>query len=296
MRGLKRFIDIVIIPISQRVSPLRKLVSYVSTSIDQHGYNYLKKQFIQNGERPKWDKTVRSTIVERYETIDRKVPIGTTPTDGLFLAEALLSLQTEGAIIECGCYAGGTTAKLSIVAKLLGKKLFVYDSFEGLPKVDEYNMRDYHARRSSEWVTDWTAGRYAARLDQVKSNIEKYGEISPCIFREGWFSETLKEENLPQRVCFAFTDVDIASSAKVCLRAIWPLISVNGVYFSHDVAYIKVLQAILDEKVWRDVLKEFPPILFGAGYGLGDSSSHLGFMVKGQSVTAEYVKSLAIQK
>jgi len=92
------------------------------------------------------------------------------------------------------------------------------------------------------------------------------------------------------------TDVDIASSAKECLVAIWPLISDEGVYFSHDVAYIKVLQAILDENLWRDIFKEFPPILFGAGYGLGDSSPHLGFMVKGKSVTAEYINSFTIEK
>lgn len=296
MRGLKGFVDTVIVPISRKVSPLGKLVTYVSKSIGQDDYNHLKTQFLHNGKWSKWDKAVRATITERFETIDRRVPIGTTPTDGLILAEVLLSLQAEGAIVECGCYAGGTSAKLSIVAKILGKELFVFDSFEGLPEVDEYNIRDYHARRSSEWVTDWTAGRYAVRLEQVKSNIEKYGEISVCTFHKGWFSDTLKEENLPDKISFAFTDVDIASSARECLVAIWPLMSVGGVYFSHDVAYIKVLQAILNENLWRDVFNEFPPILFGAGYGMRDSSCHLGFMVKGKSVTADYINSLTIEK
>ena len=296
MSRLKRLTDMVALPIFQRMRPLRQFVTYVSRQIDQDSYDRLRRRFIRNGEGTRWNEAIRASIVDRFETIDREVPIGTTPTDGLFLAEALLSLEAEGAVVECGSYAGGSTTKLSIVADLVGRGLSVFDSFEGLPEVDEHNIRDYHARRSSEWVTDWTAGRYAARLEQVRSNVERHGEIAVCTFHRGWFSDTLTKGNLPGEVCFAFVDVDIASSAQECLVAIWPLLSAGGVYFSHDVAYIKVLQAMLGEGLWRDVFKEHPPILLGAGYGLGDSSPHLGFMVKGNSIAAGYINSLTIDK
>ena len=290
---LKRFVDKAIIPVCQEPSPLGKLAIYVSKSL-KNSYNDLRMQFIQNGKQSRWNETVRATMVERFETIDAEMMITTTPTDGLFLAEALLSLEAEGSVVECGCYTGGSTAKLSIVTKTVGKKLFVFDSFEGLPEVDQASKTDYHTRGS--WAAKWDAGRYAASLDQVKSNVEKYGEISVCAFHEGWFSNTLKEGFLPNRISFAFADVDQASSARECLIAIWPRISDQGVYFSHDVAYIKVLQTILNKHLWREIFREFPPILFGAGYGLGDSSPHLGFMVKGESVTAEYINSLTIGK
>ena len=103
-----------------------------------------QQRFIDNGRSSQFDELVRSTIVARFELIDRNVPIGSTPTDGLVLAEMMLSMKTPGAIVECGCYAGGSSAKLSIVASLLGRQLVIFDSFEGLPAVDDYFLRDHH--------------------------------------------------------------------------------------------------------------------------------------------------------
>jgi hypothetical protein len=305
MSRLKGLVDKMIVPPCRKIRPLGHLATYVSNNINnkeesyryfKDNYDYLKDKFIENWKKTKWNKSIRSNLVKRFEIIDKEIQITTTPTDGLFLAEALLSLNIDGAIVECGCYTGGSTAKISIIAKMLNKKLLVFDSFEGLPESNQYNKIDYHTRRSSKWFSGWSAGRYAASLEHVKSNVQTYGEISVCSFHKGWFSDVLQEGNLPDKICFAFTDVDIARSAQECLVALWPRIPDGGIYFSHDIAYIKVLQTLLDESLWKEVLKEFPPILFGAGYGLGDSSPHLGFMVKGSSITPEYIKSLAIEK
>lgn len=222
--------------------------------------------------------------------------MGSTPTDGLILAEILLNLDAEGDFIECGCYAGGSSAKLSLVAKLLGRKLVIFDSFEGLPTVDQYFLRDQHCRRNNEWVTDWTKGRYAARIDEVRHNIERYGDISVCSFIEGWFSETLTPENIPDQVAFAFTDVDLANSARDCFTALWPILSNRGVYVTHDTAYIKVLLEMYNPTLWREQFKSIPPILFWAGFGIYNDSPHIGYMVKGESPSAEYLKSLTIDK
>ena len=39
----------------------------------------------------------------------------------------------KGAVVECGCWLGGTTTNLSIICDVVGRDLIVYDSFEGLP-------------------------------------------------------------------------------------------------------------------------------------------------------------------
>lgn len=212
------------------------------------------------------------------------------------LAEGLLSLDTPGEVIECGCFNGGSTAKLSIVAKLTGRRLLVFDSFEGLPEVDDYNKKDFNARKGTDWVTDWAAGRYAAQLDVVKANIDRFGEPSVCSYYKGWFSDTIKPEVLPERLAMAFVDVDIPSSARDCFVPLWPRLSEGGMYFQHDVGFIKLVQTIMNEALWREQFKEFPPILFGAGYGMGDDAPYLGFMVKGKRVTAEYINGLTIYK
>ena len=83
-------------------------------------YPYLRDKFVANGASHQVDRNTRLEIVRRFEQIDRCVSISTTPTDGLLLAEMLLNVDASGAVVECGCYAGGSSAKLSIVAKLLG--------------------------------------------------------------------------------------------------------------------------------------------------------------------------------
>lgn len=272
------------------------LTAKVSLSIAAHAtYEALKKRFIQNGKTTAFNEDVRASIVARFERIDQNVPIGSTPTDGLFLAEMMLNMQATGDLVECGCYAGGSSAKLSIIASLLGRRLTVFDSFEGLPAVADGYLRDLHCRRGQDWVTDWTAGRYAAQMDAVKANIEKYGEISVCSFVKGWFSDTLAGDTLPGPTAFAFVDVDLANSATDCLMALWPCITDLGIYVTHDAAYIGVLLEMFSPERWRK-LGSAPPILFGAGYGLDNQSPHLGYMVKGEKVSADYLKALTINK
>ena len=298
---MKQLIKSAILGVANRSRAVRQTAAFIvrqasDGSDSRDGYGYLKQKFIANGVNSSFGTPIRSEMVRRFERIDKDVPMGTTATDGLFLAEMLLNMEADGSIIECGCYAGGSSAKLSIVAKLLGRKLTVFDSFEGLPVVEERYLRDQHCRRSDEWVTDWKAGRYAARLDEVQGNIERYGEISVCSFVKGWFNETLTDKNLPQKIAFAFTDVDLANSARDCFRAIWPRLTRQGIFVTHDTSYIKVLQEFYNPEVWADEFKSMPPILFGAGFGLCNSSPHIGYMVKGDSLSPEYLKSLTIDK
>lgn len=293
--GLKGFIDTVVVPTLSRTGPLKKLISYVGRSISEDGYNSLKARFVRNGESSKWGVDVRRDIVRRFEAIDRSLTAATSPIDGLYLAEAMLSMEAQGGVVECGCFNGASTSKLSIIAALIGRTLDVFDSFEGLPHAGEDYSDEFHIRRTSSRLR-WRQGDYAARIDVVRRNVEKFGNISVCRFHKGWFSSTLVNVNLPGTIAMAFVDVDLADSARECLLALWPRLPQGGLYFSHDVAFVKVLQAILDRKLWLETLREFPPILFGAGFGLVDGSPHLGFFVKGDDVTAEYINSITLEK
>jgi hypothetical protein len=144
----------------------------------------LKRRFILNGKQSRLNEIVHTKRVECFEIIDREISIATILTDGLLLAETLLSLEGEGALDECGFYAGGSTVTLLIITKLLGKELFIFNSFRKLPEVDEYNIKNYRAKRISEWISDWIARPYATRSEQVKANTEKYNTISVCPFHK----------------------------------------------------------------------------------------------------------------
>lgn len=303
---MKQFMKSVSMSVANRSRLVRDLATFIHSNAQGAGkpqkssardsYEFLKQKFVENGRQSSVGEAARREIVARFEEIDSAVPIGTTPTDGLVLSQLLINCRGVGDIVECGCYAGGSSAKLSIIAKVVGRRLTVFDSFEGLPEVDSYNLRDKHLRRDEEWVTDWTAGRYRARLDVVRDNVQRFGEIDVCTFVKGWFNETLNTDNLPRKVGFAFTDVDIASSARDCLAGLWPCLSDLGIFVSHDVAWVKVLQALYDKTLWEETFKEFPPLLFGAGFGIYDESPHLGYFVKGEEVPSDYLKEITINQ
>ncbi len=295
-RILKTALDRAMSASARRVELARRLGTYMARALAYDGYHDLRSRFMQNGGLGRGSRQDRAELVRSFEIIDSRIPISSTPSEGLHLAEAMLCLEAEGAVVECGCFAGGSTAKLSLVAALTGRKLHVFDSFEGLPEVDEFNRSDCNARWGAEFVTDWDAGRYAAPLESVQKNVERMGDLSVCTFTKGWFSDTLRADGLPSRIAMAFVDVDVPVSARECLVALWPLLKERGIYFQHDVGFIKLLQAVLDEELWREQLREFPPVLFGAGYGLGDDAPYLGYFVKGKAVPADYINALTIKK
>ncbi len=52
---------------------------------------------------------------------------------GLKILEFPPSSELPGDVIECGSYKGGSAACLSLVCRIMGRKLRVYDSFRGFP-------------------------------------------------------------------------------------------------------------------------------------------------------------------
>ncbi|MGH3626093.1 MAG: TylF/MycF/NovP-related O-methyltransferase [Sciscionella sp.] len=266
------------------------------TLVTDHTYDELKRKFIANGDDSTIDAAQRREVVRRFEEVDRSIPLVTTPTDGLILAELMINTSAVGDIVECGCFAGGSSTKLSIITQLLNKRLVIFDSFQGLLVIQEHDKRDYHTRQPVDWLKPWRSGKYSAPIEIVMNNIATYGEISVCDFVPGYFDGTLMASNLPDHIALAFTDVDTPTAVRTCLTRIWPYLSSGGIYASHDVALIKSLQVLLSQEVWSDEIGEFPPILFGAGFGVCDSAPHMGYFVKGNAIAVEYLKSLTLNK
>jgi O-methyltransferase len=81
-----------------------------------------------------------------------------------------------GPWLEAGCFKGGSTAKLSLGAQLSGRKLLVFDAFEGLPDpVTEQEKLGF------------SKGAYEGSLEEVQKNVHAYGAIEVCEFFPGWF-------------------------------------------------------------------------------------------------------------
>ena len=184
------------------------------------------------------------------------------------LAMALKVLETSpeisGDVIECGTWKGGSAANLSLICRITGRRLRVFDSFEGLP-VGETGDREaaYYHR-----------GDYCGTLDEVKENIRRYGAIEVCEFVQGWFKDTLPKLRTP--VLLAFLEVDLEASLHTCMRHFWPNLCEQGYIFIDECVGVGYCALFFSERYWKTYFERDPPGMIGAGSGLPLGEYYIG--------------------
>jgi O-methyltransferase len=195
-----------------------------------------------------------------------RIQSGTIYKLHLAMALKLLEMPPEqqGDVIECGSWKGGSAANLSLICKIVGRKLRLFDSFQGLPPPKADDREGYL----------YNAGDYKGTLDEVKENIRRFGAIEVCEFVPGWFSETLPKLDTP--VALAFLDVDLEDSLATCVRHIWPNLVDGGSLFTDECLNPAYIALFFSERWWRENLDSAPPGLIGGGTGLGLGTFYVG--------------------
>lgn len=218
----------------------------------------------------------RREVVEKFSRIHKNVVCAHQGAEMLILAEAILNLGVEGPIVELGCYKGGSSAKLSLVARATGRSLYVCDSFEGLPAPAEF---DAAHQLTTGRVKHYAQGDYRGTFDEVVNNVTRWGAIGSCKFVKGFYSETLP--SLGVEPALVFMDVDLIASGHDAIQHLWPKLRQGGRYFTHEATARTFLYGLLDPEWWQRTMGRCPPILFGAGHGFGPHAANLAYMEKG---------------
>ncbi len=195
-----------------------------------------------------------------------RIPTGTSFKAHLAMALKILETPPEekGCIVECGTWKGGSAANLSLVCEIAGRKLLIFDSFEGVPKGDP---NDNEAK-------GYQRGDYAGSLDEVRANISRYGSINRCQLIPGWFEDTLPQVDEP--VLLAFLDVDFEASLHTCVRHIWNNLGNAGYLFIDECTSLNYCALFFSETWWQRYFDRKPPGLIGAGAGLPLGEYYIG--------------------
>jgi hypothetical protein len=182
------------------------------------------------------------------------------------LAAAILRVppSVKGDVIECGCYLGGSSVNLSLICGMVGRRLVIFDSFEGLPEPSEYDRS--HSAIHVGHTDHYRKGMFAAPLDVVKENLARYGNLDVCDFRVGFFDQTM--DRLEGNAVMAFLDVDLIDSLKPCLRGIWPILRDGCRIYVHEARNLPLVAVFFDSAWWRENLGEDAPGFVGSGVGL----------------------------
>lgn len=196
----------------------------------------------------------------------------------LTVVSAILSIpaSVEGVVAEFGCFKGMSSASLSLACSATGRKLIIFDSFEGLPTPQE-EVRNIGERR----IIPYTRGQYAGGLDEVRQNVRTFGNINACEFVKGYFEETLQNRKF-ERYCLIFEDADLPSSVRTVVRHAWPRLEDRCIFFSHEARDLEVMKIFFDDAFWMGVVGSTAPGMVGVGSGLELSAvgSSLGYIRK----------------
>ena len=133
-------------------------------------------------------------------------------------------LSVPGDFVELGCYKGDTSLLLADILKETDKKLYIYDSFEGLP---EKTGEDESAAGEN-----FRGGELYVTKREVKERFLRANLPVPVI-KKAWFNE-LGDEDLPNKIAFAFLDGDFYESIRDSLKLIENKMMNGGIIIVHD--------------------------------------------------------------
>ena len=133
-------------------------------------------------------------------------------------------LSCQGDFVELGCYKGDTSLLLAEVLKGTEKKLWIYDSFEGLPEKSEAD--------ESALGMNFKGGELYVTKREVKERFLRAGLPVPVI-KKAWFNELL-DGDLPKEITLAFLDGDFYESIRDSLKLVESKMAEGGIIVVHD--------------------------------------------------------------
>lgn len=151
----------------------------------------------------------------RFELLERT--IGTPIDEVYYLLKALHeALAVDGDICEFGVAQGTNSAILANEILATERALWLFDSFEGLPKPtaeDELIDDIFELGQMAKYE-----GRMAHGEERVRGRLAEVGFPEPRTrIVKGFIEETSQGAELPTAVCFAYLDFDFYQGTKIAL-------------------------------------------------------------------------------
>jgi len=157
--------------------------------------------------------------------------------------ETVLKENVPGDFIETGVWRGGACIFMRGALAVYGEKqrrVFVADSFEGLPKPDPAK---YPADREDK---HHTFDYLQVSVEEVRQNFAKYGLLDErVVFLKGWFKDTLPAAPI-EKLAILRLDGDMYSSTIDALENLYPKLSKGGFCIIDDYALAGCQKAVHD--------------------------------------------------
>ena len=158
-----------------------------------------------------------------------------------FCVENVLKDDVQGDLIETGVWRGGACIFMRAILaayQIKNRRVFVADSFEGLPKPD---VRKYSRDKGDK---HHTVDFLSISKEEVKHNFKKYDLLDEqVVFLKGWFKDTLPNAPI-EKLSVMRLDGDMYQSTIEALTCLYPKLSVGGYCIIDDYALEGCKQAV----------------------------------------------------
>ena len=166
----------------------------------------------------------------------------------------VLRRNVPGDMIETGAWRGGACIFMRAVLKAYGdtgRKVWVADSFEGLP-VPEAGTED---------AALWQGGEMAVSEEQVRRNFARYGLLDDQVrFLKGFFIDTLPKAPVGQLAVLR-VDCDLYDSITQSLEYLYDKVSPGGYVVIDDYGALSPAKKAVDDfRSARGITEELRPI------------------------------------
>ena len=160
--------------------------------------------------------------------------IGIDIIQGLCIMSCLeKTSKTAGDVCEFGVAQGATSALIANEIRCSDKTLWLFDSFEGLPKPTEKDtlINDIFNLGSMSAYE----GKMASPADMVMRRMTDI-QFPPAKLRivPGFVETTLTGKHIPDKVSFAFIDLDLYEPIKIALEFLHRRLQKDGIMIVHD--------------------------------------------------------------
>jgi O-methyltransferase len=163
---------------------------------------------------------------------------GTPPTEAYSILEALTRCQSlDGDVCEFGVAEGDTSALIANEIIATGKKLHLFDSFEGLPKPTEKDqLIDDIFKLGS---MDAYEGKMSFPEASVRKRLQLIGfPESRTFIHKGFIEKTISEsELLPKKVSVAYVDFDFYEPIIEALNFLESVLEIGGIVIVDDYGF-----------------------------------------------------------
>lgn len=161
------------------------------------------------------------------------------------IAAAAIRAGVVGDFVECGVFAGSQAAAMALAARGTGRKVHLFDSFEGIPAGGAKDL---------EWTHP--EGTSACSMAAVKAHMREWGIADEeVIYHPGLFAAGMGDGIGP--IAVLRLDGDLYESTRICLEALYPKLSVGGWLIVDDFG-LSGARAACDEYFGQ----QYPPIYF----------------------------------